>query len=396
MVIICKDSISMRRQHFSHFLQLTNPRSFCSGNPVIQDLACLILVGLYPYLSQVFFHIICSRQRFIQLQSFLQTLSFTFVWVKVFRIFKQNPSRTFQNIFFTCFAQFMMQSTPDFRKLFIHQLHYMKMVKNNRCIREILSNCTNVSRTHIYSYAFNFSSGMPQSFPKRFQGISFFAISYINHCSADKIHDHGHIFMIFAYTNFIDCYIFQRFEPRFAKLFAQVSLFDVLNSVPSNFQKLSNILQGHRLAEHQGQTLKSLGMPPAIVCDLNVYSAYKSAFFAFHPRNGNNYPDRLIANRDCLQPPFVLSSFYDLFRITVGAFNNFWLGLSIKNDVSSPKILTNITVATHTKGMIEKTCGHARFSRCLFLFLSRVSHVHFILSKVRFSRKSLFFRKKPQ
>jgi len=66
----------------------------------------------------------------------------------------------------------------------------------------------------------------------------------------------------------------------------QMPFEDVFNGVPSDFQMVGNIGNGHAAAQSQNVPLKGAGVGAARICKPQLYLADGIAAHALHPLNG--------------------------------------------------------------------------------------------------------------
>src|SRR5271170_4004956 len=79
-------------QRLGQTSQERNARSLCPCQPIQQEDRRLVLVVLLPEFPQLLLEVIGRRQRFVQLQSFVQTFPLLPRRVQVFRPFHQQPT----------------------------------------------------------------------------------------------------------------------------------------------------------------------------------------------------------------------------------------------------------------------------------------------------------------
>lgn len=82
----------MQNKSLGKIFEHTDVGAFCLGDPVIKERGGQFFTWLFPYLPQVFFHIIRSGKGLIDPQSFLKPLPLGVVLDEVFMSLEQQPA----------------------------------------------------------------------------------------------------------------------------------------------------------------------------------------------------------------------------------------------------------------------------------------------------------------
>lgn len=81
----------------------------------------------------------------IQFKRLRESAMFIPVGIQIFGIFKEQSSRSFNNLLLEDVIDFMIQLTSQLREFVIEHFDNVEVVKDNLCIRQILDDSTDVS-----------------------------------------------------------------------------------------------------------------------------------------------------------------------------------------------------------------------------------------------------------
>src|SRR5438270_13485384 len=109
VVVEGEDAVAVVCQDASKLLQHTYARRLGTADPIVEDSSSHGFVVLPPDLTQVFLEVVGDGQRSVESQGVLQALFFVALWIKILWVFKQQPTRAFEDLALAFVGQFAEQ-----------------------------------------------------------------------------------------------------------------------------------------------------------------------------------------------------------------------------------------------------------------------------------------------
>ena len=341
--------------------QHIDSRGACAPDPIDEKLVSLLLAALTPKSSQVLFHVVGGRQRFVEFQRFFQPLLFVSALVEVFRVFEQQPADPFYNVLISLLVGFSEQRSAQVRKLIVEQLDDMKVIKDRGGVGQVFPHRTDIGRRHVDGDGFNPCFGGFEPPPEGLQGFGPLAVTDKNHHSASQVHHHCQISVSLTDRDLIDGDSSQVFQFGAAEAPGQMPFLNILDHVPAHIQMQGNVLDGHKTAQIQSIAFELAGVSSPGVGKANRHLPEALTGQAKNSLNGQHDFDRFSNNGRGGKLPLDATLADNLSRVAFRAATVCFSLPNPENHLATVILSVDILVATDTEDVVQKARGHEGF-----------------------------------
>ena len=242
-----------------HRLENFDSRSVGDAAPIRQEAFCRGFVELLPELIQVLFEIVGCSQRFIEVQSFVQSGAFVLGFVEVVGTFEQKPADSLENIL-AHRDGFTLQVPTQLGEFLVHELDDVEAVEDMLDVGQVFPDRRVVGTRHVGGHSIDLSARATEPFPEGIQGI--FPLSFANEHNGPGFpvdHDREE-FVRATNVDFVDRQNLQITQARSPKSLAQILLVDAADHRFAHPEVTRHIQDCHHLAKVDCQSGKALGV----------------------------------------------------------------------------------------------------------------------------------------
>ena len=360
MFVIGKDAPSVGPQGLGKVLEHANAGRFGPCDPVLQMGLGIHLVRQRPQESEIFLHVVCRSQRFVDAQGLFQPSPFIAVIPEVFRILQKQPASAFEDVLLGKVSSFPVQITPQLGEFLVEELDHVKMIEHDGRTRQVGAYRSDVGLGHVHCNRFDAGSGRFESFPERVEGINAFAFTHEDNGSTVQIEHHRQVSMSVTNADLIDGNPFQATQRRAGESAAQMLPQDLFDGMPIDSHMTSHVRHGHVSGEFQHVSLEAFRVSPARFGKADRYLSSQPTSQTEHPLD-RKFDDRWSeSNGERPEPPKNRPFLHDLSTPTSRTPEGRWILTNPKNRLSLLEASMNIVDSTscNPETVVQYPCGH--------------------------------------
>ncbi len=161
MIVVRQNASAVCPKGVGEVLEYTDTRCLGPCDPVLQVGFCGSFIGLRPEESEIFLHVVCSRQGFVDAQRLFQPGSFVPIIVEVFGILQKQPSSSLEDLLVEQVGGFPIQLTTQLGQFLVKQLDDVEVIEHDGCAGQICAYCTDawdISMATAWIFALEFLS----------------------------------------------------------------------------------------------------------------------------------------------------------------------------------------------------------------------------------------------
>jgi len=209
-----------------------------------------------------------------------QPIEFVALFIEVFRILEQEPTRALEDETFVIGTGLVIQLAAEGAELVVEQLDDMEVIEDVHRLGDIVADGADVSLGHVGGDGLDLGMGATQPFEEDVQGFRPFAIADEHHRAGEEIEHDGEIMMSLADVDLVDGDLLEFVQLGFAEAAFKVLGLDFLDGVPADLKMVGHVLDGHVSGQFQGIAFKGTGVMFFGVGKADLGLAYDLAFLA--------------------------------------------------------------------------------------------------------------------
>jgi phosphatidylethanolamine/phosphatidyl-N-methylethanolamine N-methyltransferase len=262
MVVVGKNSPHMLPQGLSEVLEYSYAGVLGSCDPLSKMGRRSSLVRHGPQESEIFLHVVCGSQGFVDGECLFEAGSFVAVISEVFGILQEQPTGTFEDILLEKVSSFPIQFTPQLGQFLIHELDHVEVIEHDGRMGQIAGHGGDVGLGHVHCNGLDTCSGGFESSPERFQGIGTLAFTDEDHCPTVKVEHDCEVSMPSTNTDLINGDALEGLQRRVGEVLLQRPLLNLFNRVLTDPEVVSHILHAHVPGKLENIALESSRVSP--------------------------------------------------------------------------------------------------------------------------------------